>query len=178
MLSTLADAFMEENPDVKVNVTPVAWGQAVAKLQTAIAGGTDAGRQPDGHRHDGPVRGDRRLRARAGETSTRATFFESAWNTNVVDGAASGVPWYVETRLLYYRKDIAEKAGITAPPATWDDLKAMAKAMKEKGGAEVGHLARHQELAGVPAVPVVERRRRRRREAASSRSTARRPSRP
>jgi multiple sugar transport system substrate-binding protein len=26
------------------------------------------------------------------------------------------VPWYVETRLLYYRTDIAEKAGITARP--------------------------------------------------------------
>ena len=128
---------MKENPGVKVNVTPVDWGQAVAKLQTAIAGGADAGRQPDGHRHDGPVRRDRRPRARPGELRPGA-FFEGAWNTNVVDGTAYGVPWYVETRLLYYRKDIAEKAGITAPPATWDDLKAMAKAMQEKGGAKWG----------------------------------------
>jgi multiple sugar transport system substrate-binding protein len=67
-----------------------------------------------------------------------SAFFETAWNTNVVDGAAVGVPWYVETRLLYYRKDIAEKAGITAPPTTWDELKAMAKAMKDKGGAKWG----------------------------------------
>ena len=37
-LGTLADAFMAENPDVKVSVTPVDWGQAVTKLQTAIAG--------------------------------------------------------------------------------------------------------------------------------------------
>ena len=29
---------MKDNPGVKVNVTPVDWGQAVAKLQTAIAG--------------------------------------------------------------------------------------------------------------------------------------------
>ena len=28
--------------------------------------------------------------------------------------SAYGVPWYVETRLLYYRTDIAEKAGMTA----------------------------------------------------------------
>jgi multiple sugar transport system substrate-binding protein len=67
-----------------------------------------------------------------------SSFFEGAWNTNVVDGAAVGVPWYVETRLLYYRKDIAEKAGIMSPPATWDDLKTMAKAMQEKGGAKWG----------------------------------------
>ena len=66
------------------------------------------------------------------------TFFESAWNTGVVDGTVYSVPWNVETRLLYYRTDIAEKAGITGPPATWDDLKAMATAMKETGGAEYG----------------------------------------
>ena len=39
-LKTLADEFTKANPDVKVNVTPVNWGQAVTKLQTAIAGGT------------------------------------------------------------------------------------------------------------------------------------------
>jgi multiple sugar transport system substrate-binding protein len=69
---------------------------------------------------------------------TASAFFDSAWKTNEVGGVVSGVPWYVETRLLYYRKDIAEKAGITSAPATWDDLKAMATAMKAKGGAKWG----------------------------------------
>ncbi len=49
-----------------------------------------------------------------------------------------GVPWYVETRLLYYRTDIAEEAGITEAPATLDDLKAAAMAMQKDGGAEWG----------------------------------------
>src|SRR5665647_3331567 len=39
-----------------------------------------------------------------------STFFQSAWNTNIVNGTVYGVPWYVETRLLYYRTDIAQKA--------------------------------------------------------------------
>jgi len=136
-LTTLTDAFMKENPGVKVSVTPVDWGQAVAKLQTAIAGGTT----PDVSQMGTDMMGQ------FGATGAfepvpadidKSAYFESAWNTNVVDGAVVGVPWYVETRLLYYRKDIAEKAGITAPPATWDDLKAMAKAMQEKGGAKYG----------------------------------------
>ena len=79
-----------------------------------------------------------------------STYFESAWNTGVIDGTAYGVPWYVETRLLYYRTDIAEKAGITTPPTTWDELKAMAKAMQEKGGAQWGislGTKNYQELA-------------------------------
>ncbi|MDQ3127766.1 MAG: sugar ABC transporter substrate-binding protein [Chloroflexota bacterium] len=136
-LKTLADAFMKDNPDVKVSVTPVDWGQAVAKLQTAIAGGTT----PDVSQMGTDMMGQFGATG-AFETVPadidKSAYFESAWNTNIVDGAVVGVPWYVETRLLYYRKDIAEKAGITAPPATWDDLKTMAKAMQEKGGAKYG----------------------------------------
>ena len=136
-LKTLADAFVKANPGVKVSVTPVDWGQAVAKLQTAIAGGTT----PDVSQMGTDMMGQ------FGATGAfepvpadfdKSQFFEGAWNTNIVNGAAVGVPWYVETRLLYYRKDIATKAGITSPPATWDDLKAMAKALQSKGGAKYG----------------------------------------
>jgi multiple sugar transport system substrate-binding protein len=136
-LGTLATAFMTANPGVKVSVTPVDWGQAVAKLTTAIAGnttpdvsqmGTDMMGQFGATGAFDPVPAD----------IDPSAYFQSAVNTNLVGGVASGVPWYVETRLLYYRTDIATKAGITAPPATWDDLAAMAKAMKEKGGAKWG----------------------------------------
>ncbi|HET7473845.1 MAG TPA: sugar ABC transporter substrate-binding protein [Candidatus Limnocylindrales bacterium] len=136
-LKTLADAFMKQYPNVTVKVTPVDWGQAVTKLQTAIAGGTT----PDVSQ----MGTDMMAQFGAGGTFDPvpadvdpSAFFETAWKTNTVDGAQVGVPWYVETRLLYYRKDIAAKAGITSPPATWDDLKAMAKAMKEQGGAKWG----------------------------------------
>ena len=136
-LQVLADAFMEENPNVTVKVTPIAWDQAITRLQTAIAGdqtpdvsqmGTDMMGQFVETGALEPVPAD----------IDPAQYFESAWNTGVVDGTAYSVPWYVETRLLYYRTDVAEKAGITEPPATWDELKAMAKAMKEQGGAEWG----------------------------------------
>jgi multiple sugar transport system substrate-binding protein len=136
-LSTLADAFMKDNPGVKVTVTPVDWGQAVAKLTTAIAGnttpdvsqmGTDMMGQFGATGAFDPVPSD----------IDPSGYFESAWNTNIVNGTPSGVPWYVETRLLYYRTDIAQKAGISAAPATWDDLKATATAMKSKGGAKWG----------------------------------------
>ncbi len=136
-LKTLADAFMAEHPGVTVNVTPVDWGQAVAKLQTAIAGK----QTPDVSQMGTDMMGQF---AATGALETvpanfdPATFFESAWNTNIVDGTVYGVPWYVETRLLYYRTDVAEKAGITKAPATWDELTAMAKAMQAKGDAKWG----------------------------------------
>jgi len=136
-LNTLADAFTKANPGVKVNVTPVDWGQAVTKLQTAIAGGTTPDVSQMGTDMMGQFGANGTFDAVPADIDP-STFFQSAWNTNMVGGAVVGVPWYVETRLLYYRKDIAEKGGIMAPPATWDDLKAMAKAMKDKGGAKWG----------------------------------------
>jgi multiple sugar transport system substrate-binding protein len=48
-----------------------------------------------------------------------------------------GVPWYVETRMIYYRTDLAEEAGFTEPPGNWDELKQMAQGMQE-AGAEWG----------------------------------------
>jgi multiple sugar transport system substrate-binding protein len=136
-LSTLADAFTKANPGVKVSVTPVDWGQAVAKLQTAIAGNTTPDVSQMGTDMMGQFGATGAFEPVPSDIAS-STYFESAWNTNDVAGVVSGVPWYVETRLLYYRTDIAEKAGITSPPATWDDLMAMAKAMKEKGGSKFG----------------------------------------
>ena len=136
-LQKMADAFTEENPGVNVSVTPVDWGQAVAKLQTGIAGN----QTPDVSQMGTDMMGQFAATGALEPVPANfepGTFFESAWNTGVVDGTVYAVPWNVETRLLYYRTDIAEKAGITGPPATWDDLKAMAKAMKETGGAEWG----------------------------------------
>jgi len=148
-LDVLAKDFMAKNPDVKVNVTPVDWGQAVAKLQTAIGGK----QTPDISQMGTDMMGQFATTGALEPVPSNfdpSTYFESAWNTGVVDGTAYGVPWYVETRLLYYRTDIAEKAGITKPPTTWDELKAMAKAMQEKGGAQWGislGTKNYQELA-------------------------------
>jgi multiple sugar transport system substrate-binding protein len=62
-------------------------------------------------------------------------YFEGPWETTIVDGTSYGVPWYVETRLLYYRTDLAEAAGWTEPPADWDELKQMATDLKDGGAA-------------------------------------------
>jgi multiple sugar transport system substrate-binding protein len=136
-LKVLADAFMKDNPGTTVNVTPVSWGEAVTKLTTAIAGHQTPDVSQMGTDMMGQFAATGAFEAVPANFESSA-FFESAWNTNIVGGTVSGVPWYVETRLLYYRTDIAAKAGITAAPATWDDLKAMAKAMQAAGNAKWG----------------------------------------
>ena len=100
LLGSMADLFMAEYPNVTVSVTPVDWGQAVAKLQTAIGGGET----PDVSQMGTDMMGqfvETGALEPVGAGFDQSAFFESAWNTNVVDGAAHGVPWYVETRVLY-----------------------------------------------------------------------------
>jgi multiple sugar transport system substrate-binding protein len=137
LLGTMADLFMEEYPDVNVSVTPIDWGQAVTRLQTAIGGGQTPDVSQMGTDMMGQFVATDAIEP-VGDGFDPSAYFESAWNTGVVDGTAYSVPWYVETRVLYYRSDLAEAAGITAAPTNWDELKAMAKAMQEQGGAQWG----------------------------------------
>jgi multiple sugar transport system substrate-binding protein len=138
LLGDFAKEFTNQNPNVKIDVTPVDWGQASQKLLTAIGGN----QTPDVSQMGTDMMGQF-IKTGALEpvpaTIDKSKYFEGAWNTGVgPDGQAYSVPWYVETRVLYYRTDIAEKAGITKAPETWDELKAMAKALKAKGGAQWG----------------------------------------
>ncbi len=40
-----------------------------------------------------------------------------------------GVPWYTDAGILFYRRDLLEKAGFSAPPVTWEELKQMARSV-------------------------------------------------
>jgi multiple sugar transport system substrate-binding protein len=135
-LQVLADAFMEENPDITVEITPVPFDAAHDRIVAAIAGGEG----PDVTQIGTTWMGEFATLGGLDPTPSNidpSAFFEGAWNTTVVDGTSYGVPWYVETRLVYYRTDLAEEGGITEPPATWDDLKAMAEGIQGTG-AEYG----------------------------------------
>lgn len=135
LLPELAAQFEEDNPDVTVKVTPVPWESSTEKINTAIA----TGEVPDvvqvgttlmsGFVELGGL-------APTPDSIDSAAFFPGAWDTTVVDGTSYGVPWYVETRVLYYRTDLAEDAGVSAPES-WDDLKDFAAGMQD-AGAEHG----------------------------------------
>ena len=63
-------------------------------------------------------------------------YFPAIWSTNVIDGTLYGVPWYVDTRLLFYRKDLLARAGYDHPPRDWAEWQAMmAKLAQPKGQA-------------------------------------------
>lgn len=56
-----------------------------------------------------------------------------------VGGSIVSVPWISDTRVLFYRKDILEAAGFANPPATWDELRTMAKTLSDRGEGQYGY---------------------------------------
>ncbi len=136
-LPTLAKDFEAANPGAKVNVTAIPWDAAHDKFTTAIA----AGKTPDaamvGTTWMGEFAGLDALDPTPSSIDA-SQFFEGAQNTTKVGDTSYGIPWYVETRLVYYRTDLAKKAGFTEAPKTWEELKAMAKGMQDKAGAKWG----------------------------------------
>ena len=63
-------------------------------------------------------------------------FFPGIWQTSVIDGELLGIPWYVDTRLLFYRKDLLRQAGVGQPPRTWAEWEQAMAAVKRQAGPE------------------------------------------
>lgn len=135
-LGQLAQGFERENPGVSIKITPVPWDGAHDKLSSAIA----AQQTPDMSLIGTTWMGEFAKDGAFDPTPPgfdQAAFFPSAWNSTVVNRTSFGVPWYSDTRSLYYRTDLAAQAGVQ-PPKSWDELMAFAKALKDKAGAVQG----------------------------------------
>lgn len=138
-LGELAKGFEAENPGAKVKVTVIPFDAAHDKIASAIA----AKQTPDvslaGTTWVSEFADSGALDATPTDLIDKAKFFPGAWDTTNVGGTSFGVPWYVETRVIYYRKDLAAKAGVTPKKDwSWQDLKAFGNAMQDKGGAKWG----------------------------------------
>ncbi|MEV6860014.1 extracellular solute-binding protein [Streptosporangium subroseum] len=136
-LGAFARDFEAANPSIKVKVTPLGWDVAHDKITAAIAGDATPDITMLGSTWMGEMAKTGALDPTPGNLIDKSAFFPGAWSTVDVDGTAYGVPWYVETRAFYYRKDLAEKAGVK-PPMTWEETRTFVKKLKEEGGASLG----------------------------------------
>ena len=137
-LQAFSKAFEEENPDATVKVTAVPWESAHDKLAGAVASGQTPDVSLIGTTWMGEFAEAGGLMPTPENLVDEADFFEGPWQSTEVGGTSYGVPWYVETRVLFYRSDLAEKAGWSEAPQNWDELEQFATDLEEKGGAEFG----------------------------------------
>src|SRR5581483_12001178 len=124
VVAQLLPDLARRRPGLRVRVQQIPWSAAHEKLLTAFVGGA----MPDVLQVGNtwlpelvalgalePL--DHRL---ARSVAVRADdYFPGILAANVIDGVTYGVPWYVDTRLLFYRTDLLAAAGFARPPTTW-----------------------------------------------------------
>jgi multiple sugar transport system substrate-binding protein len=72
--------------------------------------------------------------------SQRKEFLPRTIQSDIYQDKLYGIPWYTDAGPLYYRKDLLEEAGISEPPRTWDELKTMAKRVREQTNTKYGFI--------------------------------------
>ncbi len=134
----LLPAFERAHPGIRVDVQQLPWSAAHEKLLTAFAGDATPDLCQLGNTWIPELVALRALEpldARLASSNVdRADFFGGIFDTNVVEGRVYGVPWYVDTRLLFYRRDLTDAAGIHDPPVSWADWTRTLAAVKARAG--------------------------------------------
>ncbi|MFA3783953.1 sugar ABC transporter substrate-binding protein [Melioribacteraceae bacterium 4301-Me] len=137
VVSKLIPDFEKEFPNIKIKVQQIPWTAAHEKLITAFASET----LPDVFQLGNTwIPEFKALNAIAplnnfinhSSVVSANKYFEGIWDTNVIDSIIYGIPWYVDTRVLFYRKDILESVGYKDPPKTWNELFEMSVKIRDK----------------------------------------------
>ncbi|MGQ9555491.1 MAG: ABC transporter substrate-binding protein [Anaerolineae bacterium] len=119
------NAFMQDNPDVKLRPQQVLGEDYFTKLQVLMAGGV----APEVMEMESKqVPG---FAVRAGlldlqpyvDTSTiikREDFIPYQWDKHIHSGKLYGLPFSVSTVVIFYNQTVFENAGVSLPPIEWD----------------------------------------------------------
>jgi multiple sugar transport system substrate-binding protein len=136
----LMPEFERRHPGLRVEVQQIPWSAAHEKLLTAFVGRAtpDAAQLGNTWVTEFVALGaleplDERIAAAPFDSSA---FFPGIWETNRSGAHLYGVPWYVDTRLLFYRTDILARAGYDTIPDTWAGWRAAMEAVKREVGPD------------------------------------------
>jgi multiple sugar transport system substrate-binding protein len=132
----LIPEFERRNPGIQVRLQTIPWTAAHEKLLTSYAGNSmpDVFQLGNTWVPEFSVLGaieDLRPWLRGSSDVRESSYFPGIWATNVIDSAVLGIPWYVDTRVLYYRRDLFQAAGDSLPPRTWAEWKDLSRRLKD-----------------------------------------------
>jgi multiple sugar transport system substrate-binding protein len=129
-MNGLISAYEKSHPGVTIKRTSYAYPDLFTKLNQAIATNhtpdiiaLDAGTLPSYSAQHAVVDLTKYTR----NWPTMNQFFPGVRGEVTVNGHVYGVPFRANSTVLWYNKDLLAEAGISSPPATWDELRADAK---------------------------------------------------
>ena len=140
VVQELVRDFERENPGVRVRVQQIPWSAAHEKLLTAFVGEATPDLAQLGNTWMAEFAALRALEPLgtwlARSPVSDSSYFAGICDTNVIDGEPYGMPWYVDTRLLFYRRDLFARAGYDRMPERWDEWRAALVAVKRRAGRD------------------------------------------
>ncbi len=140
VVADMIPEFERRNPAVHVVVQQIPWTAAHEKLLTAFVGDATPDVAQMGNTwipefSEVGALEDLTDRAAKSPSVTKADYFPGIWATNEVRGRTYGVPWYVDTRVLFYRTDMLAAVGFKQPPRTWSEWSEAMRRIKASGRA-------------------------------------------
>ncbi|MGH3585117.1 MAG: ABC transporter substrate-binding protein [Pseudonocardia sp.] len=130
------DRFVQLNPDVPVEYTPITSAQYVQKTVAEFTGGGG----PDAlYVYDDSLAGWvaaqylQPLDGLPGVDEVYSAIYPSNAEAMTVDGKRYGLPYYTDSQCLIYNADMLQKAGISAPPKSLDELEQQALKIRDAG---------------------------------------------
>ncbi|MEW5838824.1 MAG: extracellular solute-binding protein [Pseudomonadota bacterium] len=117
----LLPAFEQQNPGVRVRVQQIPWSAAHEKLLTAYVGGTlpDVFQLGNTWLAEFVTLGALLPLDAVLPQAAQADIFPGVLAAHRLQGHLYALPWYVDTRLLFYRADALQQAGVAQAPQTW-----------------------------------------------------------
>jgi multiple sugar transport system substrate-binding protein len=139
VVQELVRDFERESPGVRVHVQQIPWSAAHEKLLTAYVGRSTPDLAQLGNTwiaEFASLKALEPLDPWIARTSRPAeeSFFPGIWDTNVIRESVYGIPWYVDTRLLFYRRDVLAQAGYDSMPGSWDEWREAMRRIKANVG--------------------------------------------
>ncbi|MFJ7422117.1 ABC transporter substrate-binding protein [Streptomyces uncialis] len=126
------DAFEEKHSGIDVEVTVLSWNDVDAEVKKMV----DAGDAPDlaqiGAYADYAAAEELYTVEDLLSIQVHADFLPTLSDAGEVARVQYGMPFASSTRLLFYNKDLFERAGITKAPRTWDELQEAARLLKDE----------------------------------------------
>jgi multiple sugar transport system substrate-binding protein len=138
IVQNLIPEFERRNPGIHVVVQQIPWSAAHEKLLTAFVGEATPDMAHMGntwvpefvaiHALDdlGPF-------AASSTVVKQGDYFPGIWATNVVGTTLYGIPWYVDTRVVFYRSDVLAAVGFPHGTRTWAEWREAMARIHQRG---------------------------------------------
>jgi multiple sugar transport system substrate-binding protein len=142
----LVEQFNQEHPDITVTYRSVPWTNWYQTFVTAIGSGTapdistGAGYQAVQLYDQGAILPIDDLINDWKSSGKLDDFLPGTIDILKYDNHFVALPWAIDIRVWYYRKDLFEAANVK-PPSTWDEFKAAAQALTKPNNDQYGVVA-------------------------------------